>query len=151
MKDFSVEEILDYSRSIEMESYAYYTEVGKTVVNAELKKLAADLSEEEMRHYNRINKILEDYKLSRDELDARVQIRREDHSMLVETRELPEDPTAQALLERAYEREVSTGNVYRRLLTFTDLADEIIQTLEDLAEQETGHASRIKSLLEMLS
>ncbi len=151
MKDFSVEEILDYSRSIEMESYAYYTEVGKTVVNAELKELAADLSEEEMRHYNRINKILEDYKLSRDELEARVQIREEDHNMLIETREIPEDPTAQAILERAYDREVRTGNMYRRLLTFTDLADDVIRTLEDLAEQEAGHASRIKALMGKLS
>jgi len=147
MKEFSVQEILEFSRSIEMESYTYYTHVEQIAVESELKELASALAAEEMKHYNRMNQFLEENKLTKEELDEQVRVAKSDHAMLIETREIPEHPTSLAILERAYDREVHTGNMYRTLLAYTNLSADLVATFEDLVDQEEGHAKRIDSLI----
>lgn len=147
MKEFTVEEILEFSRNIEMESYTYYTTAAQRFDDSALKELATDLAGQELEHYNKFNKILEDYKLSRAELDARIAIPREDHDRLVEARVLPDYPTPRMVLEAAYEREVHTGGLYRTMITLTNLPDDIVRTFSELMDQEQGHANRIQSLM----
>ncbi len=150
MREFTVEEILEFSRNIEMESYNYYTTAAKQLADSTLKVLVEDLAREELQHYKRFNRILENKTLNREELDTRISIARKDHDKLVETREMLKNPTPRFILETAYEREINTGNLYRTLTAFTNLSDDIIQTFSDLMDQEQGHANRISNLLKKL-
>lgn len=147
MRDFTVSEVLDYSRNIEKESYNFYNEVSITFSDAELKKLATGLAEEELKHYNRINTLLEKASLTAEEMNKKVQIKREDYDSLVASKEIPENPAPLSILEAAYQRELRTESVYRSLLSFTDLADDIIDTFSELVAQEKGHASRISAMM----
>ncbi len=147
MKEFTVKEILEYSRNIEQESYSFYKDAVPKFDNDNLKVLAEDLAKEEMGHYNRINKLLENTKLTEEEMDIKVQIKESDHNMLVATKEIPENPTALSILEAAYQREVNTESVYRTLISITDLSNDIIEIFTDLVNQEKGHANRISSIM----
>ncbi|RKX83276.1 MAG: hypothetical protein DRP58_09045 [Spirochaetes bacterium] len=147
MKEFTVKEILEYSRNIEQESYSFYKEAVSQFENNDLKALAEELAKEEMGHYNRINKLLENTKLTQEELNLKVQIKESDHTMLIATREIPKNPTALSILEAAYQREVNTQSVYQSLVSITDIAKDIIDIFTDLENQEKGHANRIKSIM----
>ncbi len=147
MKEFTVKEILEYSRNIEQESYSFYKDAITKFDDDELKVLAEDLAKEEMGHYNRINKLLENTKLSEEEMNIKVQIKESDHDMLISTRKIPENPTALSILEAAYQREVNTESVYRTLISITNLTEDVIETFTDLVNQEKGHASRIMSIM----
>ena len=147
MKNFTVKEILEYSRDLEQESYTYYTTASETLHDAELKSLTQELAAEELKHFNRINTLLENSSLTPEMMSARIGIASEDHEMLVATRTLPENPTPVAILTTALQREVNTRNVYKTLITITDLTGDIINTFEELAQQEEGHANRIRSLI----
>jgi len=147
MKEFTVKEILEYSRNIEQESYRFYKDAVLKFDNDDLKALAEDLAEEEMGHYNRINKLLENTKLTEEEMYIKIHIKESDHAMLVATREIPEKPTALSILEAAYQREINTESVYRTLISITDLSVDLIKTFTDLVNQEKGHANRIKSIM----
>jgi len=138
MKEFTVKGILEYSRNIEQESFKFYKDAGAQFKENDLKVLADELAKEEMGHYNRLNKLLEDTKLTEEELNIKVQIKDSDHEMLIGTRSIPENPTALSILETAYQREVNTGNVYRTLISFTNLTDDLIETFSDLVNQEKG-------------
>ncbi len=148
MKEFTVSQVLEYSKNIEQESYDFYKSASAVLKDAELKELVLGLADEELKHYNRINKLLEKAALTAEMLDKRIGIKEEDYDHLVGSRELPENPTALSILETAYLREVKTESVYRTLLSFTDLADSVVDTFTELVAQEKGHASRIKSIMQ---
>ncbi len=147
MKEFTVKEILEYSRNIEQESYSFYKDAVPKFDDNGLKVLAEDLAKEEMGHYNRINKLLENTKLTEEEMDLKVQIKDSDHEMLIATREIPENPTPLSILETAYQREVNTESVYRTLISITNLSEDVIEIFTDLVNQEKGHANRIKGII----
>ena len=71
MKEFTVIGILEYSRNIEKESYSFYKEAELKLQDENLKSLVQDLAIEEMGHYNRINKLLEDNKLTEEEMNLK--------------------------------------------------------------------------------
>ena len=147
MKEFNVSEVLNYSRNIEKESYDFYTKAGSVLKDGELKKIASTLADEELKDYNRINTLLEKASLTAEEMNKRIKIKQEDYDHLVATRELPADSTTLLVLETAYQRELKTESVYRTLISFTDLSEDIIDTFSDLMAQEKGHANRIQSLM----
>lgn len=80
-------------------------------------------------------------------MDHVIQIKNEDIDHLVATKDLPADPTLFSILETAYNRELKTESIYRTLLSFTDLAENIIETFSTLVAQEKGHTTRIKSIM----
>jgi rubrerythrin len=147
MKEFTVKGLLEYSRNIEQESYTFYKEAGPKLEDNDLKILAEELAAEEMGHYNRLNKLLENTKLTEEELNKKIQIKESDHDMLVSTRKIPSNPTALAILEAAYQREKNTESIYRTLISITDLSTDLIETFTDLVNQEKGHANRIESIM----
>lgn len=147
MRDFTVFEVLEYSRNIEMESYNFYKTVSTDVSSTELKELAQELAEEELKHFNLISTLLEKGHLTSIDMDHVIQVKNEDIDHLVATKDLPTEPTPLSILETAYDRELKTESIYRTLLSFTDLAESIIETFSTLVAQEKGHATRIKSIM----
>ncbi len=147
MRDFTVSEVLEYSRNIEMESYNFYKTVSADVSLTELKELALELAEEELKHFNLISTLLEKGHLTSIDMDHIIQLKNEDIDHLVANKDLPADPTLFSILESAYNRELKTESIYRTLLSFTDLAENIIETFSMLVAQEKGHATRIRSIM----
>lgn len=147
MRDFTVSEVLEYSRKIEMESYDFYQLVSKDVSSNELKELAFELAEEELKHFNLISALLKRGQFTSVDMDKIIQIKNEDIDHLVATKDLPVNPTTLTILETAYNRELRTESIYRTMLSFTNLADDIVETFSMLMAQENGHASRIKSIM----
>jgi len=147
MRDFTISEVLEYSRNIEKESYAFYTTVSKEPGSDKLKILAVELANEELKHYNRLNTFLEKGTLTKADMDKMIQINQEDIDHLIATKELPANSTPLSILETAYNRELKTENVYRTLLSFTNIAKDIVDTFSELALQEKGHASRLKTIM----
>ena len=148
MKEIIVEEVLNYSKKIELESYSFYKESAVVLESSDLKLVVEDLAEEEMNHYNRLNKLLEGAKASEADLNQKVQIAKAHYETLVATRQMPDNPTVADILEIAYQREVDTRAVYNSLVTMTDLSEDILEVFQDLMLQEEGHANRIKSLMQ---
>ena len=148
MKEFTLKDVLEFSRNIEKESYDHYKNLGHEFSDTTLKSLAEDLGAEELNHYNRINRLLEETRLNSRELDTIVSVRQSDYDSLIANRAIPKNPTALTILQEAYEREVNTESVYRSLISITDLHDEIIQVFTDLMNQEKGHAKRIKGMMD---
>ncbi len=147
MRDFTVSEVLEFSRKIEMESYDFYKAVSKDVSSIELKELALELAEEELKHFNLISSLLKKGHFTKVDMDQIIQIKNEDIEHLVATKDLPVDPTTLMILETAYNRELRTESIYRTLLSFTNLSKDIIETFSMLVAQESGHAIRIKSII----
>ena len=147
MRDFTVSEVLEYSRNIEMESYNFYKTVSTDVSSTELKELALELAEEELKHFNLISTLLGKGHLTSIDMDHIIQLKNEDIDHLVATKDLPADATPFSILETAYNRELKTESIYRTLLSFTDLAENIIETFSTLVAQEKGHATRIRSIM----
>jgi len=150
MKELTVQEILGFSRDIEKESYSFYTRVETVTDDRELKTLAAELARSEEDHYNRICRLLEAARLPQEELSALVSLSAGDYEFLVTTRTMPEAPDVRWILETALAREISTGSVYRALLSFTNLSEDVIKLFSDLVLQEEGHAGIIRRKLERL-
>ena len=100
-----------------------------------------------MGHYNRLNNLLEGFKVSEEDLKVKVQMAKVHYETLVATRVMPDNPTVQDLLEIAYKREVDTKAVYNSLTTITNLTEDVVKVFEDLMFQEEGHALRILSLM----
>lgn len=148
MKEIIVEEVLNYSKKIELESYSFYKESAVVLESSDLKLVVEDLAEEEMSHYNRLNKLLEGAKASEADLNQKVKIAKAHYETLVATRQMPDNPTVADILEIAYQREVDTRAVYNSLVTMTDLSEDILEVFKDLMLQEEGHANRIKSLMQ---
>ena len=72
MKEFTVSQVLEYSKNIEQESYDFYKSASAVLEDAELKELVLGLADEELKHYNRINKLLEKAALTAEMLDKRI-------------------------------------------------------------------------------
>lgn len=148
MREFSLKEVLEYSRDIEQESYKFYREAASHIKKDELKNLLEDLAEEELGHFNRFNNLLDNTKLTEDEMNSKIQIKQSDLDMMISTKLIPAEATALEILEIARQREINTGNIYRTLLSITNLSDNVIDTFTDLMNQEKGHATRISRLMD---
>lgn len=147
MKEIVVEEILNYSRKIELESYSFYKECAFMMKDEEVKALAEGLAEEEIDHYNRLNKLLDGIAVGEEELKKRIKIEKIHYETLVVTRTVPAEPTPLQFLEIALEREEETKDVYTGLAIITDLTGEVVLVFEQLMNQEEGHILRIRNLM----
>ena len=150
MKEFLLKEVLEYSRNIEQESYKFYKEAAANIKDNEQKNLLEELAEEELSHFNRINNLLDNTKLTVNEMNSKVQIKKSDFDLLISTKKIPANSTALKILEIARQREINTENIYRTLISITNLSVDVINTFTDLVNQEKGHATRITRLIDLM-
>lgn len=150
MKEFTVEEVIRFSQTIEEESYKFYTEAEKKFPDEELKKLLKELAEAEVDHLNRLRALLKETKLSEGDLKEKVQLEDTGYDSIVKTQSIPDDADARSVLNIALEREEKTAGTYKMLLNFSNLSDEILDVFEYLAAQEEGHVKIIENKLSRL-
>ncbi len=145
MTDFSVEDIIHHSQNIEQESFAFYKSAEEKLKNESLIGLVRELAEAEIDHFNKLKSMLSEQKLSEQELKATVSLEEAGLDMIVKVRDIPENAEAREILSIALEREKKTKNLYRRLLAFTNISEDLTGTFEYLVNQEAGHVIKIET------
>lgn len=150
MKEFSVEEIIYYSQEVEQESYSFYKEAEARIDGEEVLGLVRELQDAEIKHLNKLRNLLKEHSLSRDELDTKLKLEIDPEQMIVSLEPMPENPTPETVLQTALERERNTEALYRQLLAFTNLSEDITSTFNYLVDQEKGHVITIENKLKRL-
>jgi rubrerythrin len=150
MKEFSVEEIIHYSQKVEQESYSFYKEAEARIGGEDVLGLVRELQDAEVKHLNKLRNLLKEQSLSRDELDTKLKLEIDPEQMIVSLEPMPENPTPETVLQTALERERNTEALYRQLLAFTNLSEDITSTFNYLVDQEKGHVVTIENKLKRL-
>ncbi len=147
MSDLSIREIIEHSQRVEQESYSFYEQASRVVLDKDVKPLLTELSVEELRHFNSLRDLLHQQRLDPLAMSARISIETDLLRRFVKTHEITELSTREDVLEIALERENNTEAMYAMLLTFTNISDDIVEVFGNLRLQEQGHASRIRALM----
>jgi rubrerythrin len=150
MMELSVRDILHHAQKIEQESHAFYTGAESRASDPGVRELLGQLASSEVAHFNRLRSLLEEGRLSADELAATARLDGDSPDRLVPVRPLPEGASTPEVLSIALEREKSTRGLYQRLLALTNLSAELSGTFEYLLAQETGHVRLIEGRLRAL-
>ena len=150
MKEFSVEEIIKYSQKIEQESYSFYKEAETRVGDADVEELIRELQDAEVEHLNKLKGLLHEQTLSKEELDTKLNLEIDPQEMIVSLQPMPDNPTPVTVLQTALQREKNTEGLYRQLLAFTNLSEDITSLFQYLVNQEKGHVTIIKNKLKRL-
>lgn len=150
MKTFSVEEIIHFSQRIEEESFSFYKEAEEKVAGDDVKALTRELQSAEMKHLNKLKGLLQETKLSRKELDEQITLKHDPEEMIVSLQTIPPGAGQREILKTALSREKNTEGLYRSLLAFTDLSEDVTSTFQYLVKQEQGHVVTIENKLNSL-
>lgn len=150
MKEFSVEEIIQYSQRVEQESYSFYKEAETRVANRDVHPLLRELQDAEIDHLNKLKGLLDEKKMSKEELDTKLDLTIDPEVMIVSLDPMPDNPTPVTVLQTALQREKKTEALYRQLLAFTNLSEDITSVFTYLVNQEKGHVTIIENRLKRL-
>jgi len=142
---FTIKEIIEYAQKIEQESFSFYTKASEIVSDEEVKSMVLQLAKEEVGHYNFLGTLLENSKVTPEDLGVQVAVDR-----TVYHKDIDENTTAKEVLEIALKREQNTETLYTTLLSFTNLNDQIIELFDDLRAQEAGHVVKVQNRLDKL-
>lgn len=150
MEELSVQQVIEFSQTIEEESHNFYTEASKRLQSGDLKTLADELAEAEVDHLNRLRRLLKLASITKEDLDARVSLQTSEYNEIISTTQIADDATARDILSSALARETATANTYKMLVSMTNLNAEVVELFSYLSKQETGHVTTIKNKLERL-
>lgn len=150
MRDISVREIIEYARTIESESFAFYMAAAEVLAEPHARDTALELAAEERRHFERLGRLLDADQLPSASLEARIGSDVDLSHRVVPTMEITAQSTPREILRVALQREERTRDQYRTFISFSNMDVAVINLFEDLVDQEEGHARRIHSLLQRL-
>ena len=151
MREFTMQEVIEYAQKIETESYRFYKNIAATLNDPATVELAESLSAEEEKHYNQLTGLLTHDSLTPEDLSAKVTLDQlDDIDKIVSTSEIPGDTTALGILNTALEREKATEQLYGMLLAFTDLNATMVNAFEDLKKFEQHHVARVSAMIEQV-
>lgn len=147
MRELNLKEIIEYAEKIELESFSFYKKATEIVNEPEVKEVLSQLATEETGHYNRLRELLDEGRLSKEELEKTINIDKQLLEMLVNTDKIESSFSAVDVLKIALNREKNTAKAYEMFKTFTALDDFAINVFEDLRLQEVGHVNKISARL----
>ncbi len=151
MKEFTIQEVVEYAQKIETESYRFYRKMAAILEEPATVEFAEKLSMEEEKHYNQLAGLLTGEEIAPEQLETRVALEGvDDLDGVVPNREIPEDSTALEILNITLERERRTEQLYGMLLVFTDLNAVMVKVFEDLKGFEKSHVARVSAMIERL-
>jgi rubrerythrin len=150
MEELSIQQVIEFSQSIEEESHNFYTEASRRLDDPQLKTLTEELAASEVDHLNRLRQILKLKSISGEELNRRVRLETSAYEKVVSVKGIPDGATAEDILNRALERETATASTYKMLVSMTNLSSEVVELFSYLATQEAGHVTSIKNKLARL-
>ncbi len=147
MRELNLKEIIEYAEKIELESFSFYTKATEIVNEPEVKEVLSQLAIEETGHYNRLRELLDEGRLSIEELEKTINIEKKLLDMLVNTDKIESSYSAVDVLKIALNREKNTAKAYEMFKTFTALDDYALDVFEGLRQQEVGHVNKIAARL----
>ena len=151
MKEFTIQEVIEYAQKIETDSYRFYRKMAAILKEPETVEFAEKLSAEEERHYNQLAGLLTEEEIEAEQLERRVALEGvDDIDGVVPAPEIPDDSTALDILNITLEREKKTEQLYGMLLAFTDLNAVMVKAFEDLKGFERNHVTRVSAMIERL-
>jgi rubrerythrin len=149
MKEFTIQEVIEYAQRIEMESYQFYKRAAEILEDPETVDLVEKLSEEEEKHYNHLGNLLSLDNTTPDVLGRKIQLDKSDYAdKIVSASEISIDATTLDILNIALEREKNTELLYGMLLSLTDLNEAMTRMFEDLKKFEQRHVDQISAMIE---
>jgi rubrerythrin len=144
MKSLSVKEILAHAQKIEQESYNFYKKAEQILEEKDLKKLAHDLANFELEHYEKLEDLVKQQEPGSKELQRKLELEEKTVNVFVHTQEITPLSSQEEVLDTALDREENTKSFYQVLRKFQDLAADISETLDFLIQQEQEHIEVIK-------
>ncbi|MBN2724372.1 MAG: ferritin-like domain-containing protein [Deltaproteobacteria bacterium] len=148
----TVEGIIKFAINIEEESARFYENAINKYLDEdnktdELIALLEELSLEEIKHKKRLSDRFS--VVSNPSASLESDALRNVVDMIVTIPALEGSQTPVTVLTTALKRENATADLYRTLLSLSDLGS-LSSIFEELVDQEVGHARRVKSLLEKM-
>ena len=150
MKEYSVEEILQYAMKIEEESHRFYNEAATRLQAEQLRRLAAGLAADEVDHLDRLRRKMAGRAPESPELKRRLALEGLSLERIVSGAVIAPDAGARDILTVALEREQNTESVYRMMQAATNLDVDVAELFAYLAAQEAGHVKTIAGKLKAL-
>ena len=151
MKEFSVRDIILFSQRIEQESYDYYMKAKGILKKQELQDFVNDLALSELNHKARLARLLNEEKPADSELDKDLNAESPAYRKLVNSPDINENSTTEDILKTAVTREENTRDLYKMMISLTNIDPSIVKIFEDLVKQEEGHANVLKEKLKKLN
>ncbi|MCF7885886.1 MAG: ferritin family protein [Candidatus Marinimicrobia bacterium] len=151
MELYSVQDIIEYGIQIEKESFAFYTKASEIVKDDEVKELVKLLASEEVDHQNRLKGLIDEQKVSAEELDRELELDETLMDRIIQTEEITAQSTSMDVLNVAFEREKNTMETYTMLSTLSNIEGDILDIFEDLRLQEKGHMNKIQYRIDLLN
>jgi len=149
MKEFTVQEVIEYAQDIEMESFRFYKATAGVLNDPETVELAEKLSREEEKHYNQLTGLLSGGISTPDELSRVVTLEKtDDLEEIISSSNIPGDATVREVLNLALEREKKTEQLYAMLLSLSNLSQTMIQVFEELRKFEQRHVDIVSAMIE---
>ncbi len=149
MREFTIQEVIEYAQNIEMESYRFYKGSAAVLNDPETVELAERLSLEEEKHYNQLKGLLSHESSKPEELSRKVTLDQpDDMDKIVSTSDISADATTLEILRLALEREKKTEQLYGMLLSLSNLNQTMIRVFEDLRKFEQGHVDMVTAMID---
>ena len=149
MRNLKVKEIVEYAKKLEHEAFSFYT-VALGLASEKTKDLIAELAVEEEKHYNLLDKLLNDKNITANTFDTMLSVDTSLMTTLDESEQITESTSELTILNIAAKRELDTKALYTMYMTFGELPQNIFDIFEDLANQEEGHYNIIQAKIKQL-
>ena len=139
MKRLTVREIIKFGIKIEKESFRFYKNASKNIEDNETKLLTDDLADQEIEHLNKLQRLLNEDRVTTSELNETVETYDILSESIIKTSSIKKGTGAIDILTIALEREKNTKENYERFLKLTPMNDQIAGTFKELREMEEKH------------
>ncbi|MCK5808267.1 ferritin-like domain-containing protein [bacterium] len=149
MRNLRVKEIIEYAKKLEHEAFSFYTTALK-VASDKTKELIQELAFEEEKHYNLLDKLLNDKNITPNTFDTMLSVDTSLMDTLDNSENITESTDELTILNIAAKRELDTKALYAMYLTFDELPQNIFEIFENLANQEEGHYNIIQTKIKQL-
>ena len=149
MRNLKVKEIIEYAKKLEHEAFSFYVTALKTA-SEKTKELISELAVEEEKHYNLLDKLLNDKNITPNTFNTMLVVDTSLMKTLDESEKITESSTELEILNIAAQKELDTKALYTMYLTFDELPQNIFDIFENLANQEEGHYNTIQAKIKQL-
>jgi rubrerythrin len=147
MERLTLQEILHYAVKIEEESFSFYKTASQNIKDKAAMHTVGELAEDEIGHINWLKTLLNEEKVSAEELAGKVELNRENLEGIIVQGEIKPNASSVEILHIALEREFDTRDMYHKLQTLSNMNEDLRSLFSKLKDKEQGHADRISSII----
>jgi rubrerythrin len=147
MKMLTEGEILEYAVKVEEESFYFYRKAAHEIVERDAQATVEMLAGEEVKHINWLKGLMEEKRVSPEELERRVNLKTDDLEKMVHNEEIGSHSDTLKILHIALKREIKTREMYNKFLSLSKMDETLREMFRRLKEKEQGHVKKINRIL----